>query len=132
MTGKWTLAPLVAATLGIAGVGAAQQPAPAGGAPDRVAAFKQSMQEGLARIRTYEWVETTIISLKGEEKARKQNRAYYGADGKVQKVPIGGAPPAAKDGGGGGRRGGGKLKEKVVENKKEDIQDYMENAVKLI
>jgi hypothetical protein len=134
MTAKWTLAALAA--LGITVVVSAQQPASAGGGQDRIAAFKQSMQEGLARIRQYEWVETTIITLKGEEKARKQNRAYYGADGKVQKVPIGGAPPpAAKDSGGGGRRrggGGGKVKEQVVENKKEDIQEYMENAVKLI
>src|SRR3977135_995330 len=100
MTGKWSLAPLVAS---------APQPAPGASAPDRVAAFKQSMQEGLAHIRQYEWVETTIISLKGEEKARKQNRAYYGADGNVQKVPIAGAAPAPKDSGGGGRRGGGKV-----------------------
>ena len=58
------------------------------GAQDSVAALKQSMQQGQAKIRQYEWVETTIISLKGEEKARKQNRCYYGADGKVQKVPL--------------------------------------------
>ena len=71
----------------------AQQPAaPAGGAQDPVAALKQSMQQGLALIRQYEWVETTIISLKGEEKARKQNRCYYGADGKVQKVSLDQAP----------------------------------------
>jgi len=47
----------------------AQQPpaqAAGGGAQDQVAALKQSMQQGLAKIRQYEWVETTIISLKGE------------------------------------------------------------------
>jgi predicted transposase YdaD len=62
---------------------------------ERVAALKQSLQESHAKLRTYEWIETTAISLKGEEKSRKQNRCYYGADGKVQKVPIdGGAAPA--------------------------------------
>jgi hypothetical protein len=135
MKSKLTSAALaVTATIGIVAAVAAQQPALAGGAPDRVAAFKQSTQEGLARIRQYEWVETTIISLKGEEKARKQNRAFYGADGKLQKVPIAGAPPAKKEesGSGGRRRGGGRVKEQIVENKKEDIQEYMENAVKLI
>ena len=87
----------------------AQQPptqAAAGGAQDKVAALKQSMQQGLAKARQYEWVETTIISLKGEEKARKQNRCYYGADGKVQKVSLD-APAHRRAGGGGGRRGGG-------------------------
>jgi len=41
----------------------AQQPpaqAGGGGAQDQVAALKQSMQQGLAKIRQYEWVETTI------------------------------------------------------------------------
>ncbi len=52
----------------------------------RVAALKQSIAESQARLRRYEWVETTIISLKGEEKDRKQQRCYYGADGTIQKV----------------------------------------------
>ena len=52
-----------------ASVAAQETPAPAaGGAADRVAALKQGMQEGLAKIRQYEWIETTIISLKGEAK----------------------------------------------------------------
>ena len=132
---------LLALVLAIALLGAfepalAQQPpaqAAGGGAQDAVAALKQSMQQGLAKIRQYEWVETTIISLKGEEKARKQNRCYYGADGKVQKVSLDQAPAAEqKQGGGGGRRGGGKLKEKVVENKKDEMKEYMEQAAALI
>jgi hypothetical protein len=69
-------------------VHASPSPPAGGGAPDAVAALKQSMQQGMALARKYEWVETTIISLKGEEKARKQNRCYYGADGKVQKISL--------------------------------------------
>jgi hypothetical protein len=110
----------------------AQQAAPgAAGAQDHVAALKKSMQDGLGKARQYEWVETTIISLKGEEKARKQNRCYYGADGKVQKVSLD-QPAAAKEeqGGRGGRKG--RVKQNIVENKKEDIQDYMTAAAKLI
>jgi len=95
----------------------------------RVAALKKSLAESQARLRKYEWIETTIISLKGEEKSRKQMRCYYGADGKVQKVPVGDAPQA--DQGRGGRRGG-RLKEKIVENKKEEMQDYMERAAALV
>ena len=79
MKWKQTAATLALAALATVGGTAAQQPAPAGGGPDRVAAFKQSMQEGLAKIRQYEWVETTIISLKGEEKARKQSASSTGA-----------------------------------------------------
>jgi hypothetical protein len=50
-------------------VPAARQSAPT--PEQRVAAFKQSLQDSQARLRKYEWVQTTIISLKGEEKNRK-------------------------------------------------------------
>jgi len=124
-----------AATLGIGVLLQAQQPpAPAAGASpkDHVAALKQSMQQGMALARKYEWVETTIISLKGEEKARKQNRCYYGADGKVQKVSLDPAPAAEQEKGGRGGRRGAKVKEKVVEKKKDEMKDYMERAAALI
>ena len=127
---------VAAATLGIGVLLQAQQPpaqAAGGGAQDQVAALKQSLQQGMALARKYEWVETTIISLKGEEKARKQNRCYYGADGKVQKISLDAAPAAEKEQGGrAGRRGGGKVKEKIVENKKDEMKEYMERAAALI
>jgi hypothetical protein len=110
-----------------AGSGAAQAPA----TPDQmVASLKQNLAESQKRLRQYEWVETTVISLKGEEKARKQQRAYYGADGKLTKVPIGEPQPEAAKGGRGGR--GGRVTQKVIENKKDELQDYMERAVNLI
>jgi hypothetical protein len=62
--------------------------------PDEmVAALKQNLAESQQRLRQYEWVETTSLSLKGEEKSRKQQRVYYGADGKLTKLPIGAAQP---------------------------------------
>ncbi len=96
----------------------------------RVAALKQSLADSQARLHKYEWIETTIISLKGEEKARSQKRCYYGADGKIQKLEIAEAPEA-KATPKGGRRDG-KLKAKIVENKKSDMQEYMERASALI
>jgi len=97
---------------------------------ERVAALKQSMQESQTKLRQYEWTETTIISLKGEEKARTQKRCSYGADGKLQKVPIDSPAPAQQSPGGGGRRG--RVKAKVVENKKDDMKEYMERAASLV
>ena len=107
-------------------------PAAAPTTDERVAALKKSLADSQARLRKYEWIETTVLSLKGEEKSRKQQRVYYGADGKLQKLPIGGAPAAAPAQGGGGRRGGGRLKESVIENKKDDMKDYMERAAALV
>ncbi len=132
MTWKHAAAALIAALALGTGVLLHAQQAPAAGAgkADAVAALKQSLQQGLAKARGYEWVETTIISLKGEEKARKQNRCYYGADGKVQKISLDAAPAAEKPQAGGRR--GGRVKEKVVENKKDEMQEYMKNAAALI
>jgi len=100
---------------------------------ERVAALKQSMQQSQTKLRQYEWTETTIISLKGEEKARTQKRCYYGADGTLEKVPLAApaAAPSQEPAGRGGRRGG-RVKAKVVENKKEDMKEYMERAAALV
>lgn len=107
----------------------AQQPAPAkppaATGQDRVAALKQSLGSSMAALRKYEWMETTVVSMKGEEKSRKQNRCYYGADGKVVKVPVESAPAApAKE-----KRG---VRGKVVANKKEEISDSMKEAIGLV
>ena len=124
--------PLLMASVAIATVlsivsGSAQAPP----TPDQmVAQLKQNLQESQTRLRQYEWIETTAISLKGEEKSRKQQRAYYGADGKLTKQPVGDPPPQAAQGGRGGR--GGRVKAAIIENKKDEMQDYMERAVTLI
>jgi len=102
----------------------------AAAAQARIAALKQSLQDSQTRLRQYEWTETTVVSLKGEEKSRKQQRCYYGADGKLQKQPVA-APPAAAPAQSGGR-GRGRLKKAIVENKKEELSEYMERAVALV
>jgi hypothetical protein len=73
---------------------------------ERVAALKQSMQESQIKLRQYEWIETTIISLKGEEKGRTQKHCCYGAEGTLQKVPMGTPAPAQQPPAGGGRADG--------------------------
>jgi hypothetical protein len=131
---RWThfgLPAIAAASLVTGVTGHAQQPsATPGGAQDRVVAFTQSLQQGLAAIRRYQWTETTSISLKSEEKSRKQQACLYGADGKVSKTPIG-QPEPQQQAPGGGRRGG-RLKQQVVEKKKDEMKDYMERAAALI
>jgi hypothetical protein len=111
---------------------AAQTP----GAADRAAELKQSLAQNQVALRQYTWVETTEISLKGEVKKKEQKQCLYGADGKVQKTPLAGAAPAAKEpeqsGGRGGRRGSGRLKENIVENKIDEMKDYMERVAALV
>jgi hypothetical protein len=97
----------------------AQQPT----AQERVAALKASLAASQAILKQYEWVETTVVSLKGEEKSRQLNRCYHGADGKVQKIPLTPPPPEKK------MRG---LRGRIAESKKEEMADYMKEAVALV
>ena len=99
--------------------------------PDRAAAIKELLATNQANLRTYSWVETTTITLKGEVKKQEQKQCYYGADGKVQKTPIGAAPAAKQEPSGGGGRGG-RVKERIVENKIDEMKDYMEKVAALV
>jgi hypothetical protein len=89
----------------------------------KVASLRASLAASQAALKKYEWIETTVVSLKGEEKSRKQDRCYYGADGGVAKVPLT-TPPADQK-----KRG---LRGKIAENKKEELTVYMQRAVALV
>ena len=114
----------------------AQGPAAAGaGGQDKIAALKESIAQNQAALKTYKWTEATEISLKGEVKKKQQKECRYGPDGKVQKTAIAGAdqaPKEEKDSGRGGRRGGGAVKKAIVENKVDDMKEYMEKAAALV
>jgi len=116
---------LAAAAVTLVSMAAAQTP------PPQVAALKESLAKNQVALKQYSWVETTVISLKGEVKKQQQKQCYYGADGKVQKTPIGEQAPKAQEPSGGGRRGG-RLKEKVVEKKVGEVKDYMEDVAALV
>jgi len=97
----------------------AQQPTP----QERVVALKASLAASKAILKPYEWVETTVVSLKGEEKSRQMNKCYHGADGKVQKIPLTTPPPAEK------KRG---LRGRIAESKREEMTGFMKDAVALV
>jgi hypothetical protein len=97
----------------------AQQPT----AQERVVALKASLAASQAILKSYEWVETTVVSVKGDEKSRQMSRCYYGADGKVQKIPLAKTPPPKK------KRG---LRGRIAAAKQEELTDYMKEAVALV
>src|ERR1035441_2167440 len=59
---------------------------------ERAAMLKATLAASQVVLKQYEWIETTVVSLKGDEKSRKQERCYYGADGGVQKVEVSASP----------------------------------------
>ncbi len=90
---------------------------------DKVAALKQSLGENQKRLQQYQWIETTVISVKGDEKSRIQKACQYGPDGKVQKQQISAPPQQSSPGG---------LKGRIIAKKKGEMTDYMQNAVALV
>jgi hypothetical protein len=86
---------------------------------EKLAAVKQAAAENKQKIRQYQWIETTQLTLKGDAKPPTKNSCVYGPDGKVQKTMIGAPPPPPS---------GGRMKQKVIANKKEEMKDYMQDV----
>ena len=90
---------------------AQEQLADAPSVAEGVATLQQLLQESLDRLRPYEWTETTVVSLKGNEKARRLSRCYYRIDGKIERSVVSLAKP---------------------DKKKEELSDYIERAITLV
>jgi hypothetical protein len=89
----------------------------------KLAAVKQAAAENKQKLRQYQWIETTQLTLKGDAKPPMQKMCMYGPDGQVQKTPIG--PPPQQP-------SGGRLKQRVIENKKAEMQEYMDEVKGLL
>ena len=93
------------------------------GIQERVAAIKNSMIASQQDLRTYQWVETTTVSVNGEQKSYKEESCYYGADGTLQKLPIASSPPPKKKFG---------LRGAIQASKQEEMTDTMKQAAALV
>jgi len=83
----------------------------------RVAELKENMAKNKQLLAQYTWVEQVTISLKGEQKKQEHFQVRLGPDGKPQKTSL--DPPDQPSGGREGR-----LKERIIEKKKEEYGDY--------
>jgi hypothetical protein len=81
----------------------------------RVAEIKEEMARNKQSLASYSWNEVVTISLKGEQKKQEHFQVRLGPDGKSQKVSLDPPPDAPS---------GGRLKQHVVEKKKEEYKDY--------
>ncbi len=89
----------------------------------KLAAVKQSMAQNKLQLQKYQWTETTQVTLKGDPKPPTQNLCQYGPNGQVQKALISPPPPPPS---------GGRLKQRVIANKKAEMQDYMGDVKSLL
>ncbi|MGH8034532.1 MAG: hypothetical protein ACREO9_04850, partial [Lysobacterales bacterium] len=109
---------LVVLCAAVTGTLYAQQQTPG----DRVLALKDNLAASQASLHRYQWIETTIVSYKGEQKSSVAKQCSYGADGVLQNVEVSATQAQAP----GGLRG------RVAANKKEDMTAYMQSAVGLV
>ena len=91
---------------------------------DKVAALTQSLAANQKLLQQYKWVETSVMSLKGEEKSRVQKQCFYGPDGKIQKQQL--SAPAPEEPAPGG------LKGKAIAKKKAELTATMNQTMALI
>ncbi len=81
--------------------------------------MKAVAAENKQMLHQYQWIETTQLTLKGDQKPPTENSCQYGPDGQVQKTPIG--PPPEQP-------SGGRMKERIIEKKKAEMKDYMQDV----
>jgi hypothetical protein len=94
----------------------------------KIAELKQAAATNRQELAQYTWVEQVTTLLKGEQKKQERFQVRLGPDGKPQKTPMDASAPAASESG--GRHG--RLKEHVVEKKKEEYKEYADQIRDLI
>jgi hypothetical protein len=92
-------------------------------AQERLSAVKQAMAANAQQLRKYQWIETTQVTLNGEQKPATQNSCHYAPDGQVQKTPLG-PPPQAPS--------GGPLMKRIIEKKQAEMKQYMGEVKSLL
>lgn len=94
----------------------------------RIAELKESSSKNKALLAQYTWKETVKIILKGEEKKTENFQVHQGPDGKPVKTSMDPDTPPPQQASGGR---GGRLKERVVEKKKEEFKEYADQMKEL-
>jgi len=90
---------------------------------EKLAIAREAARENKLKLMQYQWTETNQITLKGDQKPARQYLCRYGPDGQIQKTPIGPPPEEPK---------GGRLKKRIIEKKKEEMKDYMDDVKAVI
>jgi hypothetical protein len=84
---------------------------------EKLAAIKQSSAANKQALAHYTWLEQQTTSLKGEVKKTQQFQVRIGPDGQQQKTELN--PQSALP-----EPSGGRIKQRIVEKKKEEFQEY--------
>ena len=89
----------------------------------KLMAMKQAAAANKQRLKQYQWIETSQITLKGSEKPERVYQCSYGPNGQVQKIPMGAQQPPPQQKG---------IRGRIVEKKTEEMKDYMQQVQSLL
>jgi len=117
---------LIAAMFGMVAFSVAVLAQASGGAnpelQQKFAALKQSAAANQQKLHKYQWTEIRQVTYKGDQKPQQQFMCQYGPDGKVQKFPMGPQQQPS----------GGKIKQRMIEKKKDEMEQYMGQVKSLL
>jgi hypothetical protein len=109
------LSPAVAPFL-LACLLSAQTPTPSPALQQKLEALQQASAQNEQKLHTYQWLETTTVTVKGSPKPPKQSLCRYTSYGTVAKTPIGPQQQAPQP-------SGGPFKRRIMEKKIEEVQE---------
>lgn len=89
----------------------------------RLGGLQESMARNKEVLSQYTWEETVKIILKGEEKKTEHFEVRQGPDGKPVKTPL--DPPTTQ------QPSGGRLKQHIIQKKKEEYKEYADRMKEL-
>ena len=90
----------------------------------RVGDLKDAAAKNKETLAKYTWTERVTISLNGQERKQERFQVRMGPDDKPIKTPID-APAQTQS------AGGGRLRQRIVEKKKEEFQEYADQMKSL-
>jgi len=91
---------------------------------EKLVEVRKAVAVNQANLKKYQWLQTTQVDIKGEQKKKEMAQCRYGTDGKLQKTPVGTpAQPEEPPGG---------LKGKFAKKKIAEVKDYTERLKSLI
>ena len=89
----------------------------------KIADLKAAAAANKQALAQYTYVQTTTVSIKGDVRKVSHDQVVTGPDGKPQKTSLD-PPPAPPS--------GGRVKQRIVQNKKDEFMDYADSIKALI
>jgi len=89
--------------------------------------FAANVAENSKKLKQYTYQQKTEVLLKGEVRSTKVAQVHYDtATGEKVVVPVSSTPAAEAE------QGGGRLRQRIVEKKKDEMKEYVERLVGLM